>query len=139
MPSYQFSGIAYPWGTTLSSYFDPKDDDNILRSSLINIIFTALGERVMLPEFGSRIYETPFEPGDAHLTRFIQSIIVDAVQRWDHRIEVLDVQLRLNEDGSLSVDNHQVEVQIIYRNKFSPLATQTVQFTFSGDRVIPGF
>lgn len=43
--SQYWRGIGLPWGTTIPSVFDPKDDFDIIKSSILWIVLTGLGER----------------------------------------------------------------------------------------------
>ena len=66
---------------------------NHINESIRQILGTTPGERVMLPEFGSRLNELLFEPNDAILKALARVYVVDAIRRWDKRIIIKDVQI----------------------------------------------
>lgn len=118
-----YSGMAFPWGTTLSSYFDEKGDKEILRTSIQTILMTRIHERVMLPGFGSPLRDAVFEPGDEQLDLALAGIVRDNVTFWDKRLEVLDVTVATDESGS------QKTVSVVYRDLATP--DKEDRFTFS--------
>ena len=62
-----------------------------IRQSILIILETAPGERVMRPQFGCGIHELVFAALDSTAVRRIQSEVEDALRRWEARIEVLNV------------------------------------------------
>jgi phage baseplate assembly protein W len=67
-----------------------KDSDAI-EVSIRNILQTSFGERVMLPNFGSRLRSLLFDPVDENTARFIQMEIKNSINVWDNRLQVTDV------------------------------------------------
>jgi phage baseplate assembly protein W len=68
--------------------------------SLEILLSTALGERVMLPNYGSNMEELLFEPIDTGLQTLIFDRINTAILYYEPRIEVEDILLdteRVNE------------------------------------------
>lgn len=121
--SDRYRGMAYPWGQTLASYFEPKGDRDVLRTSIETIIFTRIYERVMLPGFGSPIHEAPFEPSDEQLDETLAAIVRDNVTFWDGRVEVLDVQVSDDLSGAEKM------VTVVYQDKAIPDVED--RFTFN--------
>ena len=77
-----------------------------IRQSILIILGTARGERVMRPDFGCGIHDLVFEVIDvATLTR-VQATVREALTKYEARIEVLGVRPDpLNaEDGELLVE-----------------------------------
>jgi len=113
MASYQYRGTSFPWDGTLAHFIEIKDDHDILRTSLLMILMTRRGERVMLRDFGSLLHEKPFEPNDVTLAQDLISELRDEVQKWDDRIGIksLDIQ---------AVDN-MLQARVIYYNAKDPL------------------
>jgi len=112
-----WQGIALPWGKDVSSFVELKDDVDILKTSVLFIIMTRKGERVMLPEFGSEVPDAIFEQNDAVLVGMIQDSVREALARWDDRVAVVDV---LTE----AVENT-LNIKILFRNAKDPLAGGT--------------
>ena len=61
--------------------------DNI-REGMRVVLATALGERIMLPQFGTDLRERLFEPNTVATRRLIQQRIESALQRWEPRVSV---------------------------------------------------
>lgn len=61
--------------------------DNI-REGMRLVLATQLGERIMLPQFGTDLRERLFEPNTVATRRLIQERIASALQRWEPRVAV---------------------------------------------------
>lgn len=122
-----YKGMAFPFGNTLSSYFDPKDDREILRTSIQTILETKIGERLMLPGFGSPLHEAAFEPGDEDLDDNLRGIVAENVTFWDKRLEVLDVSVTDDETGN------QKRVSVVYRDLATPDVEDRFVFTIPSE------
>lgn len=120
--SRAWQDIAYPWGPSLASFSELKTDADVLRTSILNILLTKPGERVMLPDFGSAIPDAVFEPNDATLVTRLIVAAQDAIERWDDRIEFLD----LTAEG----DDNLLNVKVFYKNRKDPKeeAIQVAEF-----------
>ncbi len=62
-----------------------------VRQAIYIILDTSPGERVMRPQFGSRLHELVFEPANAQTARIAERYVTEALTQWEPRIEVLDV------------------------------------------------
>jgi len=77
--------------------------DDHLRDLIEQVLFTAPGERVMRPEFGSGLLGLVFEPGGPELVAATQHLVQGALQQeLGHLIAVDSVEVRQHE-GALSV------------------------------------
>lgn len=63
-------------------------DTESVRQSIKMILSTYPGERLMLPEFGSRLRDILFEPISNITTSQIRREIKTAVERWDDRVVI---------------------------------------------------
>ncbi|MDO9443739.1 MAG: GPW/gp25 family protein [Dehalococcoidia bacterium] len=52
------------------------------------ILLTALGERVMRPEFGCRVWDYLFEPINPTTMGLVESSVRDALERWEPRVRI---------------------------------------------------
>jgi phage baseplate assembly protein W len=78
--------------------------DDHLRDLIEQVLFTAPGERVMRPEFGSGLLGLVFEPGGPELVATTQQLVQGALQQeLGHLIAVESVEVS-QEEGVLSVD-----------------------------------
>lgn len=62
-----------------------------IRQSILIILETAPGERVMRPNFGCGIHELVFSAIDSTAVQRIRSTVEEALRRCEARIDVLDV------------------------------------------------
>ncbi len=99
-------GLAFPLRTTASGSVALVSADQELREAIRLILGTAYGERPMRPEFGCGIHDYIFESIDAEILGSLQVEIRDALDRWEPRIEVLDIDVDLShsDDGLLLID-----------------------------------
>jgi phage baseplate assembly protein W len=80
------------------------DADDHLRDLIEQVLFTAPGERVMRPEFGSGLLRLVFEPGGPELVAATQHLAQGALQQeLGHLIAVESVDVS-QQEGALSVD-----------------------------------
>jgi phage baseplate assembly protein W len=62
-----------------------------IRQSILIILETSPGERVMRPNFGCGIHDLVFEAIDSTAIQRIRSVVTDALRRCEARIDVLNV------------------------------------------------
>jgi phage baseplate assembly protein W len=65
-----------------------SQDDADIRQAIYIILMTALGERVMRPEFGCRIHELIFDPANDETAATAERYVSEALARWEPRIRV---------------------------------------------------
>ena len=80
-------------------------EDNVEQSLLI-LLQTALGERVMRYDFGCRLPDLIFAPGSLRYLRLIEETVRDAVRDWEPRVILDDVraEVDLEEETRVLVD-----------------------------------
>jgi phage baseplate assembly protein W len=102
---------------------DTADDDHI-RDLIEQVLFTAPGERVNRPEFGSGVQRLVFAPNGQELASATQFLVQGALQQWlGDLIEVNEVRVD-SDDATLTV-----LVQYTVRRTQQ---TQTAEFTRGG-------
>lgn len=80
-----------------------------ISNSLTNIFETFQGYRRMLPDFALPIYTILFEPMDEITAQKLGEYILDAVERWEPRIVVDNVEV------IAKPDNNEYRVNLEYR------------------------
>lgn len=85
------SGWAFPSGVSPKGGVALVGDNDEIVASLRMIIGTAFGERVMRPEFGCGIWDLLFEPINSTTLGKMRGAVLEALSRWEPRIEVEDV------------------------------------------------
>lgn len=93
------------WPFPIATKGDPKGRLGYLagaekiRQSVWLIMSTSPGERQMLREFGCGIHDLVFEPNTAALRGVVRGKVLDALARWEPRIDVLDVRVEAPGDA----------------------------------------
>jgi uncharacterized protein len=70
---------------------DTVSDDEAIRQSLLLLISTRPGERVMRPEYGCDLHRLLFAPNDDTTAGLAIHFVRHAVERYEPRVEVLRV------------------------------------------------
>ncbi|GAA3812779.1 GPW/gp25 family protein [Sphaerisporangium flaviroseum] len=65
--------------------------DDAIRLSMLTILGTARGERLMRPDFGCQIHDFVFGVHDAATVGAVAEAVREALVDWEPRIDVLDV------------------------------------------------
>lgn len=85
-----------------------------IRQSILIILSTAKGERVMRPDFGCGIHERIFDVIDASMLTLIRSDIEEALILWEPRIEVLSVTPVTD-----SLNEGRIDIQVEYKVRYT--------------------
>lgn len=86
------SGVAFPLRVDRRGSLALAHQDDDVREAIMIILGTAPGERPMRPEFGCGIHDYVFESIDAYTVSCIEREVRIALDRWEPRIEVLDIE-----------------------------------------------
>jgi phage baseplate assembly protein W len=87
------SGIAFPISLDSGGRVVMNSLDEHVRQSILLILRTAKGERVMRPDFGAGLQEVVFSPIDASTAALVQHEVKDALVKFEPRIDVLNVDV----------------------------------------------
>lgn len=99
-----------------------------IRQKIFTVLLTKLGERVHLPDFGSRLFELVFEQSDATFDVLAKQYVIDAIRIWVTEIEILAVFTKHNEDNS-------VNITIQYRIRQQIAQNDSLTLTINRDTV----
>lgn len=88
-----------------------------IENSIKDILLTPLGSRVMLPEYGSRIYELIDRRVDDEFRADLACFVIEAVEKWEKRVKIDEVRLIGLKDHKLSfkvvlMSGDEIEVRI---------------------------
>jgi phage baseplate assembly protein W len=97
------AGWAFPLRTDATGSIALVDRDREIRESIRLILGTAPGERPMRPEFGCAIHEYVFAPADATTAGQLAWEVRRALDRWEPRVDVLDVEVAPDPDGQATL------------------------------------
>ncbi len=100
------AGWAFPLGTDATGSIALVSQEREVAESIRIILGTAPGERPMRPEFGCAIHDLVFAPADATTAGQLAYQVRVALERWEPRIDLEDVQVRFDavEAGALLID-----------------------------------
>ena len=100
------TGVAFPLRVDRLGGLALSSGDSDVQEAIDVILGTAPGERPMRPEFGCGIHNYVFETIDASTLAKIEYEIREALDRWEPRIEVLDIEPDLSrvDEGVLMID-----------------------------------
>ena len=96
--------------------------DESIRQALLLLLGTVPGERVMRPTYGSLLHRLAFAPNDQTTAGLAIHYVRQAVQIWEPRVEMLDVDADADPDRPQRLD-----VVLRYRVR-SSLTTQQLTY-----------
>lgn len=87
-------------------------DNQHLRNSIIDILTTPIGSRVMRRDYGSKIFSAIDRPVNQFFFLRIYSAIAESLDRWEPRIRITAIKLNASalSTGRLYVDLHGIYV-----------------------------
>lgn len=78
--------------------YPSSHDIDLVRASIRMILNTRFQERVMLPGFGSRLHEIPFDQNDFVVDSLIKRYTADAIAKWEPRATVAGFAITRNQN-----------------------------------------
>jgi len=114
--------FGFPFAVNEAGGIRATGGDEAIRGKIIQVLFTAPGERVNLPEFGCGLFNLVFEPNDDILAAAMEFTVGQALTRWlGADILVEGVQVDSSEDT--------MNIEIVYTRR-SDLSKQAVRIHF---------
>lgn len=112
----------FPLAVSAGGRISASGGDEAVRAQVIQVLFTAPGERVHQPTFGCGLFNLVFEPNSGVLAAAAEFTIGQALARWlgdELIVDAVDVEAR--DEG--------VVVQVAYTRR-QDLARQAVRIQF---------
>jgi phage baseplate assembly protein W len=78
--------IDFPYAVDARGRTATTGTDDHIRDLIAQVLFTAPGERVMRPDFGSGLLTLTFEPNSVQVAAATQMVVQAALQQWLGRI-----------------------------------------------------
>lgn len=99
MRNFEYLGTAIKYPITIVNGKPAlvNADENI-KQSILQILSTPQGHRLMLPEYGSRLEEMVFEQNDDILKNMVRLFIMEALSTWEKRIKFKNVSFEQEND-----------------------------------------
>lgn len=107
-------GLAFPIEiNAIDKFVKMVDMKDSIKQGIYIILNTQKGERMMNPEFGSRIKEYVFEPQNLATNELLRHEIIRSLLRWEKRIDDIEVTF-INDDAKLyaTISYHIIEMQM---------------------------
>jgi uncharacterized protein len=101
------SGLGFPFGITSAGAVAAQRGDPLLRGKVLQLLLTAPGERVNVPEYGTRLRDLVFDPNNEILLATTEFTVGRALRRFlGDQLELQSVQV--------SADGVELTVDIVY-------------------------
>lgn len=106
------------------------DDVNHLKGSIIDILTTPLGTRVMLPDYGSRLLYLVDRPINALFLMDVYAAVIEALTKWEPRFLVANITANVE-----NIANGQVifDLKGFYLINGSPMTLQNLSVNLLRD------
>lgn len=86
-------GWEFPVEPDVEGKLNYSSEEKKIQESILMILGTARGERVIRPDFGSRLHELVFAPINTSTKSLIAHYATEALVTWEPRIDVLRVDV----------------------------------------------
>ena len=107
-------GVAFPFKKSTQALPAPVTDDELVKQSILQILMTGRGERVMRPQFGCNLQAYVFESNNDLLQQLLRTEVAAAIGKFEPRALLQDVQFTRSANS--------VEVTVVY----AVVATRTL-------------
>lgn len=102
-PKYLGTGLSFPLQSNVQGGLKLSAEAQKVKESIWLILRTDLGERVYRPDFGCRLSELAFAPLNNDTLLRIRIYVLEALQKWEPRIEVDEVRADPDTAGRVNI------------------------------------
>jgi len=74
-----------------------------LKQSIIDILTTPIGSRIMYRDYGSRLFELVDRPVNRDFTLEIYAAVAEALQKWERRLKLEKVKIEEVKEGKVII------------------------------------
>jgi phage baseplate assembly protein W len=114
------TGFGFPFGVSPAGAITPDPDEDVdVRGKIIQVLFTAPGERVNQPDFGCGLLNLVFDPKNVVLAAAVEFTVGQALTRWLGDEIVVD-------GVDVAAQDEELSVEVSYLRR-SDLARQAVR------------
>lgn len=97
----QWVGFAHPFQETTQGFPAPASDNALIKQSIIQIVMTTPGERVMRPDFGTNAQRFVFEnDGTPATAAAIRHEIHAKISKFEPRVNVEGIDVVFDQDAA---------------------------------------
>lgn len=106
------SGAAFGFQVTSNGRIDTVTGDLAIKQSILLLLSTMPGERVMRPTYGCPLERFVFAPNDDTTAGLVIHEVRTAIERWEPRVEIVSI------DAGPDPDNEtRLIVDVAYRSR----------------------
>jgi phage baseplate assembly protein W len=99
-----FNGISFPFRRGSTSFPAGATDDQLIKESLLQLVLTQNGERIMRPDVGTNALAFIFEPNDVVLEQTLRAEIQAVIAKFEPRVLIVSLRTeRKPSQGSVIV------------------------------------
>jgi uncharacterized protein len=99
------TGFGFPFGVSAGGGIVPDPDGDVdLRGKIIQVLFTAPGERLNQPDFGCGLFNLVFDPNNTILAAATEFTIGQSLTRWLGDLLIVDGVNVASTEGTLLVE-----------------------------------
>ena len=111
------SGLAFPLSLDGQGRFTMNSLEDHSRQSVLLILKTAKGERVMRPTFGAGLHNLVFEPINSTTKALVKHEVEEALIKFEPRIDVLKVDVKdaQEQQGEPAMSEGKLFINLQYR------------------------
>ncbi len=108
------TSLAFPFQISSLGQVASQSGDENIRASIVEVLLTAPGERVNVPEFGCGLRDLVFDPNNEILAATTEFAITKALQQWlsdDIIVDSVDV---LNSEAAPQIPEGELQIEVVY-------------------------
>jgi uncharacterized protein len=117
------TNFGFPFTVNAAGRINASGGDDAMRGKIIQVLFTAPGERVNLPDFGCGLLNLVFEPNDSILASATEFTIGQALTHWLSDDIIVD-------GVNAEFMDEMIAIEIVYTKK-QDLSKQAVRIKYS--------
>jgi phage baseplate assembly protein W len=114
--------FGFPFAVTSDGSITAAGGDEAIREKIIQVLFTAPGERVNLPEFGCGLFNLVFEANSTVLAAAMEFTVGQALTRW-LKDEIIVERTQVDSQDEM------INIEVVY-TKRSDLSKEAVRIHF---------
>lgn len=86
-----YRGFKFPFQRDDSAFPAAATDEQLIQDSLLQLVLTMQGERVMRPDVGSSALSMVFENNDVVLANLLRAEIQGVIAKYEPRVRIVDL------------------------------------------------
>lgn len=127
-------GLGVELSNSTSVFTTLYDLQKQIKQNIKTLLLTRIGERYMLPQFGTNLLLVIFQPNVYELKEEVRTIVTDALNTWIPNITIEQVDIKTNQDDPSL--NYSIEVSILYSIQNFVTDSVTISATETGTVVV---